>query len=87
MNKDIILYMLKDVILKLIIKIMFKKKLLLIVLPILLLTWSLNIFAQNNSQEKYSKVKIYATTSFDFNRMAQSGLHLDGGIYKPGLYF
>ena len=48
---------------------------------------SFNIFAQNNSQEKYSKIKIYASSIFDFNRIAQSGLNLDGGISKPGLYF
>ena len=66
---------------------MFKKKFLLFLLPILLLTWSLNIFAQDKSQEKYSKVKIHATTNFDFNRISQSGLNFDGGVHKPGQYF
>jgi carboxypeptidase T len=51
---------------------------------------SLNLPAQkiyNDGQQKYSKVKIFATSSSDFNKIQNSGLHLDGGDYKPGNYF
>jgi carboxypeptidase T len=37
--------------------------------------------------EKVSKVRIYAKSDNDFDKMQQQGLFLDGGIYKPGLYF
>jgi len=40
-----------------------------------------------NVQERYSKVKIYAVNSADFNRISNAGLNFDGGIHKPGLYF
>ncbi|MCX6165139.1 MAG: M14 family zinc carboxypeptidase [Ignavibacteriae bacterium] len=45
-------------------------------------------FAQNNNGiEKYSKVRIFATSDNDFAKMGNAGLFLDGGIYKKGLYF
>ncbi len=46
------------------------------------------LFAQKNEgNEKYSQVKIFATTYNDFQKLAIADLHLDGGIHKPGLYF
>jgi hypothetical protein len=66
---------------------MLKTKIILIFTFVILFALSLNVYSQKNSQEKYSKVKIYATSQYDFNRIAQSGLHFDGGIYKPGLFF
>jgi carboxypeptidase T len=50
------------------------------------LFFNINSFSQEK-QEKYSKVKIYATSRYDFDRISQSGLNFDGGIYKPGLFF
>jgi carboxypeptidase T len=47
-------------------------------------------FAQkvyNNENEKYSQVKIYATTDNDFKKIVNAGLYLEGGIHKKGLYF
>ncbi len=41
-------------------------------------------FAQT---EKYSQVRIFATSQSDFNRISQADLHLDHGVSKPGLYF
>jgi len=49
-----------------------------------------NLFAQNNTssgQEKYSQVRIFATSNADFKKLASVDLHLDGGINKPGYYF
>jgi hypothetical protein len=46
------------------------------------------IFAQNNEgNEKYSQVRIFATKNIDFQKLANADLHLDGGTHKPGLYF
>jgi len=46
------------------------------------------VFGQpNEGTEKYSQVRIYATTKNDFNRLSLADLHLDGGIHKPGYYF
>ncbi len=72
---------------KLILTKMSKLKITFLFISLILITLSFNIFAQNNVQEKYSKVKIYATSQYDFTRIAQSGLNFDGGIHKPGLYF
>jgi carboxypeptidase T len=40
-----------------------------------------------NENEKYSQVRIYATSPSDFQKIQNAGLYLDGGIHKPGLYF
>ena len=42
---------------------------------------------KDNSQPKFSQVRIYATTPNDFQRIQDAGLFLDGGIHKAGLYF
>ncbi|MBM4158617.1 MAG: T9SS type A sorting domain-containing protein [Ignavibacteria bacterium] len=52
---------------------------------ILMLFISSVVYAQNT--EKYSQVRIYAVNNFDFQKLNNAGLHLDGGIYKPGYYF
>jgi|WetSurMetagenome_2_1015567.scaffolds.fasta_scaffold40427_2 carboxypeptidase T len=47
-------------------------------------------FAQNvysNENEKYSQVRIFATSPSDFQKIQNAGLFFDGGIHKPGLYF
>jgi len=44
-------------------------------------------YAQQEQQEQYSKVRIYAKSDNDFQKMSFSGLLLDGGINKPGEYF
>lgn len=47
-------------------------------------------FAQkeyNNEYQKYSQVRIFATSSSDFQKIQDAGLFLDGGVHKPGLYF
>lgn len=44
-------------------------------------------YAQQEQQEQYSKVRIYAKSNNDFQKMSFSGLLLDGGINKPGEYF
>ncbi|MBN1633036.1 MAG: T9SS type A sorting domain-containing protein [Ignavibacteria bacterium] len=45
-------------------------------------------YSQNNNvMEKYSQVKIFATSGNDFKKMGDAGLFLDGGINKKGLYF
>ncbi len=60
----------------------------LFVLLIALLLVSNCIYSQNNNvMEKYSQVRIYATTHSDFQKIQNSGLFFDGGIRKPGLYF
>jgi carboxypeptidase T len=41
----------------------------------------------NNENEKYSQVRIFATTDNDFRKIENAGLFLDAGIYKKGLYF
>lgn len=46
--------------------------------------------AQNNGstgQEKYSKVRISVRSDYDFKKLTNNDLHLDGGIRKPGEYF
>jgi carboxypeptidase T len=42
---------------------------------------------KNNEQEKYSKVRIFATSVSDFQKIQNNGLFFDGGINKPGQYF
>jgi len=46
-------------------------------------------FAQihDNGNEKYSQVRIFATSDNDFNKIQNAGLFLEGGIHKKGLYF
>lgn len=45
-------------------------------------------FAQNNTgTEKYSQVRIHATSENDFKKIGEAGLFLDGGILKKGFYF
>ncbi|MDD5360807.1 MAG: M14 family zinc carboxypeptidase [Ignavibacteria bacterium] len=66
------------------------KKFILFSLFVLLIMLSGNVNAQNNSkngQEKYSQVRIFTTSESDFNKMTSSGLFLEGGIHKKGLYF
>jgi carboxypeptidase T len=49
-----------------------------------------NAFAQkdiSSGQEKYSKVRIFATNLNDFKKLTAADLHLEGGINKPGAYF
>jgi hypothetical protein len=46
-------------------------------------------FAQKDfgsEQEKYSQVRIFATTQNDFKRLTQVDLHLEHGNRKPGVY-
>jgi len=68
-----------------------KKNLLLLAFIILLIPFlSANLFAQNNDgtgQEKYSQVRIFATSQSDFQKIQNAGLFLDGGVHKQGLYF
>ncbi|MDD5360808.1 MAG: M14 family zinc carboxypeptidase [Ignavibacteria bacterium] len=48
------------------------------------------LFAQkttNFENQKYSKVKILAVSSVELRKLHDAGLFLDGGIYKPGMYF
>jgi len=44
-------------------------------------------YAQTGQQEQFSKVKIYAKSLTDYQRLSFSGLIIDGGIGKPGEYF
>jgi hypothetical protein len=49
-----------------------------------------NLFAQDNpqaGQEKYSQVRIFATSQSDFQKIQNAGLFLNGGVHKAGLYF
>lgn len=68
-----------------------KKNLFLTTIIIVLVTFiSTNLFAQQNEvskQEKYSQVRIFATSQNDFKRLAQADLHLEHGNSKPGVYF
>lgn len=59
-------------------------KKLILTLVILILT-NIIIYAQNI--EKYSQVRIFATTHQSFQAMESVGLFLDHGIYKKGLYY
>jgi len=62
------------------------KKLIILICCLLLVGFSIK---DTNAQniEKYSKVMIYAKTDWDFKKLANTGLFLDGGIRKPGYYF
>ena len=42
---------------------------------------------KDNVQPKFSQVRIYAITPYDFQKIQDAGLFLDGGIHKAGLYF
>ena len=66
---------------------MKKPKIIFYLVSLIILAISFNIFAQNNSQEKYSKVRIHATSNLDFKSITRAGLNFDGGIFKPGQYF
>lgn len=61
----------------------------LFIITFLVIAFSANfLFAQKNEgNEKYSQVRIFATSNYDFQKLAGADLHLDGGIHKPGLYF
>lgn len=61
----------------------------LFIITFLVIAFSANfLFAQKNEgNEKYSQVRIFATTNYDFQKLTNADLHLDGGIHKPGLYF
>lgn len=66
------------------------KKVFLLSLGVLLILLSGVTYSQKNSksvQEKYSQVRIYATSENDFRKINSTGLFLDEGISKPGLYF
>ncbi|MCE1164777.1 MAG: T9SS type A sorting domain-containing protein [Bacteroidetes bacterium] len=62
------------------------KKIILFSLVSLFVILAGSVYAQS-VQEKYSKVRIYATSENDFNKMTSSGLFLEGGIHKKGEYF
>ncbi|MFA5404898.1 MAG: hypothetical protein WC358_08190, partial [Ignavibacteria bacterium] len=67
---------------------MLNSKNLFIAIAVALLFVASYTFAQNNNgTEKYSQVRIYATSDNDFVKMGNAGLFLDGGIHKKGLYF
>jgi hypothetical protein len=51
----------------------------------LIISSTLSITGQN--LEKYSQVKIYAVSDFQFRQIENAGLFLDHGINKPGEYF
>jgi len=59
----------------------------------IVIVFSLNLNAQgdnvkgNNIQEKYSQVRIFATSQYDFSRIGKAGLFLDGGVNYKGQYF
>ena len=63
------------------------KKLLLASTVILLLIANISFAQNDNGTEKYSKVRIYSTTLSDFQKISNSGLHLEGGLHKKGVYF
>jgi len=45
-------------------------------------------FSQNNSlQEKYSQVRVYTTSDYEFKKIGDAGLFFGGGINKKGFYF
>lgn len=65
-----------------------KKSLLL--LTVFLVFFSGVALSQNktkDTQEKYSQVRIYATTRAEFQKIENQGLFFDGGRNKPGQYF
>ena len=65
-----------------------KKSLLL--LTVFLVFFSGIALSQNktkDTQEKYSQVRIYATTRAEFQKIENQGLFFDGGRNKPGQYF
>lgn len=65
-----------------------KKSLLL--LTVFLVFFSGISISQNktkDTQEKYSQVRIYATTRAEFLKIENQGLFFDGGRNKPGQYF
>lgn len=65
-----------------------KKSLLL--LTVFLVFFSGMTLSQNktkDTQEKYSQVRIYATTRAEFQKIENQGLFFDGGRNKPGQYF
>jgi len=65
-----------------------KKSLLLI--TVFLVFFSGIALSQNktkDTQEKYSQVRIYATTRAEFQKIENQGLFFDGGRNKPGQYF
>lgn len=53
------------------------------------LFFNLSYSQRDNKSElqKYSQVKIFATSDNDFRKMENAGLFLDHGIHKRGLYF
>ncbi|MCI0473048.1 MAG: T9SS type A sorting domain-containing protein [Ignavibacteria bacterium] len=63
------------------------KKLFLAVFVVLISAANLSFAQVNNGIEKYSQVRISITSDNDIRKMQNSGLFLDGGIYKKGLYF
>jgi carboxypeptidase T len=66
---------------------MFNFKNLLVFFVALLFVANFTFAQNNNGIEKYSQVKIFATSPSDFQKVQNAGLFLDGGIHKPGLYF
>lgn len=62
-------------------------KLFLITLIVIALSANFLFAQKNEGDEKYSQVRIFAITNYDFQKLANADLHLDGGIHKPGLYF
>ena len=63
------------------------KNLFLTLLFILFSIASLSLAQNSNGTEKYSQVRIYATSENDFKKIGDAGLFFDGGIGKKGLYF
>ena len=41
----------------------------------------------DNEHQKYSQVRIFAVSDYDFQKIQDAGLCLDAGIHKPGVYF
>ena len=67
-----------------------KKNLLLTAFILAFALFFTSTFAQNNpssGQEKYSKIRIFAKSEYDYKKLTAADLHLDGGIRKPGEYF
>jgi carboxypeptidase T len=63
------------------------KKLFLTVFIVSLFFANLTFSQKINGIEKYSQVRIYAKSDYDFQKLGNAGLFLDGGIYKEGTYF